>query len=83
MLAISTSIKDVEELCALEDFCSRIIVAISNFATSVTLFKDIDAIKEAKNVLKDKEKFVQLLLVNKAYYSHYMQRAFRPFLASL
>lgn len=83
MLAVGTSLEDAEELCALEDFQGRIVVAASNSATSVTLSGDADAIEEVQNVLLDEEKFARLLRVDKAYHSHHMLKAAGPFLASL
>jgi malonyl CoA-acyl carrier protein transacylase/SAM-dependent methyltransferase/NAD(P)-dependent dehydrogenase (short-subunit alcohol dehydrogenase family) len=83
MLAAGTSLQDAEELCALEDFRGRIVIAASNSATSVTLSGDADAIEEVQNVLLDEEKFARMLRVDKAYHSHHMLRASEPFLASL
>jgi hybrid polyketide synthase/nonribosomal peptide synthetase ACE1 len=83
MLAVGTSLEDAQELCSLEDFAGRVVVAASNSATSVTLSGDADAIEEVQTILEEEGKFVRLLRVDKAYHSHHMQRASQPFLSSL
>lgn len=83
MLAVGTSMEDAEELCNLDDFQGRVVVAASNSATSVTLSGDADAIDEVKTILEEEGKFVRLLRVEKAYHSHHMKAAAEPFMASL
>lgn len=83
MLAVGTSYHDAQELCALEDFEGRIVIAASNSAESVTLSGDIDAIEEAKVILEEEGKFVRPLRVDKAYHSHHMKPVTRSFLDSL
>lgn len=83
MLAVGTSLEDAEEFCSLEDFQGRIVVAASNSPTSVTLSGDIDAIEEAKALFEEENKFVRSLRVDKAYHSHHMLAAAKPFLGSL
>jgi acyl transferase domain-containing protein len=83
MIAVGTSYEDAMELCALEDFDGRIVVAASNSPTSVTISGDIDAIEEVKVILEEEDKFVRSLRVDKAYHSHHMKAASEPFLNSL
>ncbi|KAF3480350.1 Beta-ketoacyl synthase, active site protein [Arthroderma uncinatum] len=83
MLAVGTSYEDAQELCALEDFEGRIVVAASNSATSVTISGDLDAIEEVKVILEEEEKFVRSLRVDKAYHSHHMKSVAQSFIDSL
>lgn len=83
MLAVGTSLEDAKELCSLDDFSGRVVVAASNSSTSVTLSGDADAIDEMRALLEEEGKFVRPLRVDKAYHSHHMKPATEPFLQSL
>lgn len=83
MLAVGTSLDDAQELCGLPFFKGRMVVAASNSSSSVTLSGDLDAISHAKIVLEDEEKFVRLLVVDKAYHSHHMAPCTDSYIKSL
>lgn len=83
MMAVGTSPKDAEELCALPEFENRICVAACNSPVSVTLSGDDDAVEEAKTVFDAEGKFARALRVDKAYHSHYMLPCIRAYLDSL
>ncbi|KAJ0123851.1 Beta-ketoacyl synthase [Diaporthe amygdali] len=83
MLAVGTSLEDAEELCSLEDFKGKIVVAASNSATSITVSGDVEAVKHAHIIFQEEGKFSRILRVDKAYHSHHMKPAAEPFLESL
>ncbi|KAI0973103.1 hypothetical protein F4678DRAFT_478311 [Xylaria arbuscula] len=62
---------------------SRLSVAASNSAASVTLSGDADAIHEAKKMLDGEKKFARVLQVDTAYHSHHMLPCAGPYVASL
>ncbi|KAL0938247.1 beta-ketoacyl synthase domain-containing protein [Colletotrichum truncatum] len=72
MLAAEISYDDAKELCNLEEFEGRICIAAYNAPTSVTLSGDVDALEHVEAILKDEDKFVRFLRVDKAYHSHHM-----------
>ncbi|KAK1975036.1 beta-ketoacyl synthase domain-containing protein [Colletotrichum cereale] len=72
MLAADITFEDAEELCKLEEFEGRICVAAYNSPTSVTISGDADALKHVEAILKDEDKFVRFLRLDKAYHSHHM-----------
>lgn len=83
MMAVGTSFADAQELCELEDFDGRLCIAASNSPTNVTISGDIDAIKEAKDVLDQENKFTRLLQVDTAYHSHHIRACAEAFEQSL
>ena len=72
MMAGGTSLEDAQELCDLDYFKGRLVVAASNSSSSVTFSGDEDAIAEAEVIFGDERKFARKLLVDKAYHSHHM-----------
>lgn len=83
MMAVGSSMEDMEELCADERFAGRVGVAANNSPSSVTVSGDIDAIEELEAVLDDEDKFHRRLKVSKAYHSHHMLPCFDPYVDSL
>ena len=83
MLAVGTSMEDATELCQMEEFAGRIIVAASNSSSSVTISGDEDAIEELQIILEDEKKFNRRLRVDQAYHSKHMLPCFDPYVESL
>ncbi|KAI1407896.1 putative polyketide synthase [Hypoxylon sp. FL1857] len=83
MIAVGSSMEDIEELCSDERFAGRLVVAASNSPSSVTVSGDVDAIAELEDVLDDEEKFHRRLKVDHAYHSNHMGPCFGPYVASL
>ncbi|KAK8147942.1 hypothetical protein G3M48_000684 [Beauveria asiatica] len=72
MMAAGTSIKDVAELCHVEEFEGRIQVAAINSSSSITLSGDEEIVLDAIQILKDEGKFARQLKVDTAYHSAHM-----------
>lgn len=83
MMAAGTSFDDATELCALEAFAGRVVVATSNAPESVTLSGDRDAILEMQDVLNEESRFNRILKVDKAYHSHHMRPCSDPYITAL
>lgn len=83
MMAVGTTLQDAQELCALDEFQGRIVVAAVNSPTSVTLSGDADAVEEMAQVCADEGKFHRLLKVDKAYHSHHMRPCSQTYMDSL
>ena len=83
MLAVGTSIEDAMELCEMEEFAGRIVVAACNSSASVTISGDEDAIAELQVILDDEQKFNRQLRVDQAYHSRHMLPCFDPYVQSL
>lgn len=83
MMAVGSSMKDMEELCADELFAGRVRVAANNSPSSVTVSGDMDAIEDLEAVLDDEDKFHRRLKVDKAYHSHHMLPCFDPYVDAL
>ncbi|KAF8849221.1 putative PKS-NRPS protein [Acephala macrosclerotiorum] len=83
MLAAGLSHEDADEFCSQPQLAGRISVAASNAPESVTLSGDIDAVKEAKQMLDDRGIFARALKVNKAYHSQHMNPVSPPYVESL
>ncbi|KAH8896398.1 putative polyketide synthase [Thozetella sp. PMI_491] len=83
MMAAGTSFDDANDLCALEAFDGRMVVAASNGPDTVTLSGDKDAILEAYEVLVDESRFARILKVDKAYHSHHMRPCAEPYVVAL
>lgn len=66
MLAAGLTHEDADEFCSQPQLAGRISVAASNAPESVTLSGDVDAVKEAKQMLDDRGIFARALKVNKA-----------------
>lgn len=83
MMAVGLSYDDALDFCDQPRFKSRIVVAASNAAGSVTISGDADAILDAKLVLDEKQMFARLLNVDTAYHSHHMHPCSRPYIEAL
>ena len=83
MLAVGSSSKDMQELCADQAFAGRACVAASNSSASVTLSGDEDAINELQLLLNDEKIFNRRLKVDKAYHSDHMLPCFDSYVDSL
>ncbi|KAH6652395.1 putative polyketide synthase [Truncatella angustata] len=83
MLAVGSSMEDMDSLCADERFVGRVAVAASNSSSSVTVSGDADAIAELEDVLIDEDKFNRRLKVDKAYHSHHMLSCYEPYVGAL
>ncbi|KAI1746169.1 beta-ketoacyl synthase domain-containing protein [Xylaria scruposa] len=83
MLAVATSMQDAMDICNLPEFSGRVSVAAVNSSSSVTLSGDEDAIAELEDIFEDENKFRRRLRVDKAYHSHHMLPAFKPYVESL
>jgi acyl transferase domain-containing protein len=83
MMAAGTNFDDANDLCALEAFDGRMVVAASNGPDTVTLSGDKDAILEAHEILIDESRFARVLKVDKAYHSHHMRPCAEPYVAAL
>ncbi|EAQ88667.1 hypothetical protein CHGG_05286 [Chaetomium globosum CBS 148.51] len=79
MLAVGTSHQDARELCELPSLHGKITIAAYNSASSVTLSGDSDAIRDAKEILEDEEKFARILQVNQAYHSPRIKQYADPY----
>lgn len=83
MMAVGTTLEDAEELCALDEFQGRLVVAAVNSPTSVTLSGDADAVEEMAGICADEGKFHRQLKVDKAYHSHHMRPCSQAYMNSL
>lgn len=83
MLAVDSTVEDLEELCQDPVFLGRISIAAINSASSFTLSGDEDAIEEMQILLDDEQKFNRRLKVDMAYHSNHMLSCSRPYLNSL
>ncbi|OQE31773.1 hypothetical protein PENSTE_c001G00730 [Penicillium steckii] len=83
MMAVGTTFEDAQELCALDEFQGRIVVAAVNSPTSVTLSGDADAVVEMAGICADEGKFHRQLKVDKAYHSHHMRPCSQAYMNSL
>jgi acyl transferase domain-containing protein len=83
MMAAGTSFDDATELCALEAFAGRVVVAASNAPESVTLSGYRDAILEMQEVLNEEWRFNRILNIEKAYHSHHMRLCSDPDITAL
>lgn len=83
MLAVGTSLEDMEALCSDDLFAGRISVAACNSSSSVTASGDEDAILELQQVLNDEGKFNRLLKVDRAYHSSHMLPCYDAYVESL
>lgn len=72
MLAVGTSQQDAAELCDMEEFRGRVVVAASNSTSSVTLAGDEEQIEQIRIIFEDEGKFCRRLKVDVAYHSHHM-----------
>ncbi|KAI1638954.1 polyketide synthase-like protein [Biscogniauxia mediterranea] len=83
MMAVGSSIEDIQELLQEPEFEGRACIAAVNSPASLTISGDADVIEELGVVLKDEKKFVRRLKVDKAYHSHHMIPCSADYLASL
>ncbi len=83
MLAVGTSLEDVQELLSLQAFKGRLAIAAHNSSASVTLSGDADAIVHAKKLFEEEKKFARLLKVDTAYHSHHMSPCGDPYVDAL
>ena len=83
MLAAGMGLIEAQAFVKSSTLKSRLSVAASNSAASVTLSGDADAIHEAKVMLDDEKKFARVLQVDTAYHSHHMLPCASPYIASM
>lgn len=83
MLAVGTSIEDLDEICRDPVFSGRVAIAACNSPSSFTVSGDEDAIDEMQILLEDEGKFNRRLRVDKAYHSDHMKPCFQPYIDSL
>lgn len=83
MLAVSTSLEDIRELCESPELKGRVCVAAINSVTSVTVSGDKDAIEEVQDIIYDEKKISRILKVDKAYHSHHMSACSAKYLEAL
>jgi hybrid polyketide synthase/nonribosomal peptide synthetase ACE1 len=83
MLAVGSSQVDVEELLQEPEFVGRACIAAINSSNSVTVSGQVDAIQEIQEVLRDEQKFVRLLKIDRAYHSHLMANCSDAYLRSM
>ncbi|WEW55385.1 Nonribosomal peptide synthetase 14 [Emydomyces testavorans] len=83
MIAVGFGYEDGLNFCALKQFVNRLTVACSNSPKSVTLSGDIDAVKEAKELLDAEGVFNRVLRVDTAYHSPHMYPCAAPYLAAI
>ncbi|CAJ2504343.1 Uu.00g117370.m01.CDS01 [Anthostomella pinea] len=83
MMAVSTSLEDIQELCEFPDFKGRICVAAVNSKASITVSGDKDSIEKLQDILHDENKSAKMLKVDTAYHSHHMLPCSDPYLAAL
>jgi acyl transferase domain-containing protein/SAM-dependent methyltransferase len=83
MLAVGMGFDEAKDFCDQPAFKSRLGVAASNSPTSVTLSGDLDAVREAKELLESRKTFARMLQVDTAYHSHHMLPCTDPYISSL
>ncbi|KAL2830329.1 hypothetical protein BDW59DRAFT_158657 [Aspergillus cavernicola] len=83
MLAVGMGFDEAKQFCDQPAFESRLGVAASNSPTSVTLSGDLDAVREAKELLDSRKTFARLLQVDTAYHSYHMLPCADPYVSSL
>lgn len=72
MLAVNTTLKEVEALSELDMFYGRVEMAAHNSPSTVVLSGDEDAIEEVADFFRGRRKYAQKLKVDTAYHSHHM-----------
>lgn len=72
MLAVGTSLDDIESLLKEPEFQGRACVAAINSAASITVSGDVETIQHMAVIFKDEKKFARRLKVDRAYHSHHM-----------
>ncbi|KAK3369911.1 AMP-binding enzyme [Podospora didyma] len=83
MMAVESSIDDIQELCESRHFRGRVSIAAVNSPASLTVSGDRDAVERMQLILEDENKFARLLKVDKAYHSHHMLACSDKYLAAL
>ncbi|KAF2004720.1 ketoacyl-synt-domain-containing protein [Amniculicola lignicola CBS 123094] len=83
MLATYLTPEQATQVCLLPEFRDRIVPAVFNSPSIVTLSGDSDAIDEVLGKLELEGTFARKLKVDKAYHSHHMLRCVEPYLQSL
>lgn len=83
MMAVTSSVDDIQELLSEPEFRGRVCIAAINSPTSITMSGDQDAIQLMKTILDDEGKTTHLLKVDKAYHSHHMEPCSVPYLEAL
>lgn len=83
MIAAALTFQDAKSLCSEARFKGRVSMAASNAPSSVTLSSNLDAIEETKGVLTAKKIQARQLIVDTAYYSHYMLKYAEAYLVLL
>lgn len=83
MMAVATSVDDIQELLSEPEFRGRVCIAAINSQASLTVSGDQDAIHFMKTILDDEGKTTHILKVDKAYHSHHMEKCSVPYLEAL
>lgn len=83
MMAVGTSLQDVEQLLREPEYQGRVCVAAVNSGSSGTLSGDRETLAELGALFKDEGKFARMLKVNTAYHSKNMLPCSEPYLDAL
>lgn len=83
MMAVGTSLQDIEALLQEPEYYDRVWVAATNSSSSVTLSGDVETLEEIGALLQDEGKFARMLKVDTAYHSRNMLPCSGPYLDAL
>lgn len=83
MMAIESTIEDIQRICGSRRFRGRVVVAAVNSPSSITVSGDEEHVRALHLILQDEGKFARLLKVDKAYHSHHMLACSNDYLAAL
>lgn len=83
MLAVSTTLEDVEALSELEMFYGRVQMAAHNSPSTVVLSGDEEAIDEVAGFFQSRRVLAQKVKVDTAYHSHHMLLCAEQYAAAL
>lgn len=83
MMAVASTLEDIEELLDEPEFKGRVSVAAVNSSSSITVTGDVTAVHDFQSILQDEKKFARVLKVDKAYHSHHMLPCSEKYLNSL
>lgn len=83
MLAVHTTLEEVEALGELEIFHGRVQIAAHNSPSTVVLSGDDEAIEEVAEFFRGRRTVAKRLEVSTAYHSHHMLPCAEPYVAAL
>jgi hybrid polyketide synthase/nonribosomal peptide synthetase ACE1 len=83
MMAVESTVEDIQELCQSRHFKGRVNIAAINSPTSQTVSGNKDSILKLQAILQDENKFAKILKVDKAYHSHHMNACSEKYLSAL